>query len=149
MAGSVNKVILVGNLGYNPEIRTQQSGSKIASLTIATSEHWKDRQTDEWRENTQWHRVVIFNERLVNLAEKHLTKGRKVFIEGQLKTRKWIDREGVERYTTEIVLTAFRGELVLLDSKDQKQSSRKNQQQSNQDGWDSSMPNDLNDEIPF
>jgi len=116
MAGSVNKVILVGNLGKDPDVRTTQMGTKVVNLTLATSDTWNDRQTGERKENTEWHRVVIFNERLADVAEKYLRKGRKVFIEGQLKTRKWTDQQGMERYTTEVVVDRFRGELVLLDS---------------------------------
>lgn len=114
MAGSVNKVILVGNLGRDPEIRHTQSNQKIVHLSIATSERWKDRQTGEQRERTEWHRVVIFNENLADVAERYLQKGRSVYLEGQLQTRKWTDQSGQEKYTTEIVLTRFRGELVLL-----------------------------------
>ncbi|AOX20615.1 single-stranded DNA-binding protein [Kozakia baliensis] len=116
MAGSVNKVILVGNLGRDPETRNSQSGSKIVNMTIATSETWNDRNSGEKRERTEWHRVVIFNDRLADVAERFLRKGRKVYIEGQLQTRKWTDQSGQERYTTEIVLDRFRGELVLIDS---------------------------------
>ncbi len=114
MAGSVNKVILVGNLGRDPEVRYTQDNRKIVHLTIATSERWKDRGTGEARERTEWHRVVIFNENLAEVAERYLSKGRSVYIEGQLQTRKWTDQSGQERYTTEIVLQRFRGELVLL-----------------------------------
>ncbi len=114
MAGSVNKVILVGNLGRDPEVRYTQDNRKIVHLTVATSERWKDRGTGEARERTEWHRVVIFNENLADVAERYLSKGRSVYIEGQLQTRKWTDQNGQERYTTEIVLQRFRGELVLL-----------------------------------
>jgi single-strand DNA-binding protein len=114
MAGSVNKVILVGNLGRDPEVRYTQSNQKIVHLAIATSERWKDRQSGEQRERTEWHRVVIFNENLADVAERYLSKGRSVYLEGQLQTRKWTDQSGVEKYTTEIVLQRFRGELVLL-----------------------------------
>jgi single-strand DNA-binding protein len=116
MAGSVNKVILVGNLGKDPEIRTLQSGTKIANLSVATSETWNDRQTGERKERTEWHRVVIFNERLADIAERFLRKGRKVYLEGALETRKYTDQSGQEKYTTEVVLRNFRGELTLLDS---------------------------------
>ncbi|HEV2335977.1 MAG TPA: single-stranded DNA-binding protein, partial [Stellaceae bacterium] len=116
MAGSVNKVILVGNLGRDPEIRSTQDGMRIANLNLATSESWRDRNTGERKEKTEWHRVVIFNERLTELAEKYLKKGSKVYVEGALQTRKWIDNAGVEKYTTEVVLTRFRGELTMLDS---------------------------------
>lgn len=174
MAGSVNKVILVGNLGKDPDVRTTQMGTKVVNLTLATSDTWNDRQTGERKENTEWHRVVIFNERLADVAEKYLRKGRKVFIEGQLKTRKWTDQQGMERYTTEVVVDRFRGELVLLDSNrsggddmgygdDYGSSapmaptsrpampSQPSQNKSRGGGWDSSMPgnNDLDDEIPF
>lgn len=117
MAGSVNKVILVGNLGKDPEVRTSQSGMKIVSLTLATSDTWNDRQSGERRERTEWHRVVIFNERLADVAERFLRKGRKVYLEGALQTRKWTDQSGQERYTTEVIVERFRGELVLLDSR--------------------------------
>ncbi|MCE2579714.1 single-stranded DNA-binding protein [Gluconacetobacter entanii] len=116
MAGSVNKVILIGNLGKDPEIRNSQSGAKIVSLTVATSESWNDRASGERRERTEWHRVVIFNERIGDVAERFLRKGRKVYLEGTLQTRKWTDQSGMERYTTEVVIDRFRGELVLLDS---------------------------------
>jgi single-strand DNA-binding protein len=116
MAGSVNKVILVGNLGKDPEVRTTQSGSKIVNLTLATSENWTDRASGERKERTEWHRVVIFNDRIGEVAERYLRKGRKVYIEGSLQTRKWTDQAGQERYTTEVVLSQFRGELVLIDS---------------------------------
>ena len=116
MAGSVNKVILVGNLGKDPEVRTTQSGTKIVNLSVATSETWNDRQTGERKERTEWHRVVIFNERLADVAERYLRKGRKVYLEGSLQTRKWTDQSGQEKYTTEVVLRRFRGELTLLDS---------------------------------
>ncbi|MFT8711564.1 single-stranded DNA-binding protein [Komagataeibacter rhaeticus] len=116
MAGSVNKVILVGNLGKDPEIRNSQNGAKIVSLTLATSDTWNDRASGERRERTEWHRVVIFNERLGDVAERFLRKGRKVYLEGSLQTRKWTDQSGQDRYTTEVVVDRFRGELVLLDS---------------------------------
>jgi single-strand DNA-binding protein len=116
MAGSVNKVILVGNLGRDPELRSTQDGTRIANFTVATSESWRDRVSGERKERTEWHRVVIFNERLAEVAEKYLKKGAKVYIEGALQTRKWTDNSGQERYTTEIVLQRFRGELTMLDS---------------------------------
>lgn len=115
MAGSINKVILVGNLGRDPEIRSTQDGMRIANLAIATSESWRDRVSGERRERTEWHRVVIFNERLAEVAEKYLKKGRRVYVEGALQTRKWTDNSGQERYTTEVVLSRFRGDLVMLD----------------------------------
>ena len=114
MAGSVNKVILLGNLGRDPEIRNTQDGAKIVNLSIATSEKWKDRMSGEPRERTEWHRVVIFNENLARIAEQYLRKGSSVYVEGQLQTRKWNDQQGVEKYTTEVVLGRFRGELTLL-----------------------------------
>jgi single-strand DNA-binding protein len=114
MAGSVNKVILVGNLGRDPEIRTLNSGDKIANLRIATSETWRDRASGERKEKTEWHQVVIFNENIVKVAESYLKKGSTVYIEGSLQTRKWTDQQGVEKYSTEIVLQKFRGELTML-----------------------------------
>ena len=115
MAGSVNKVILVGNLGRDPEIRSTQDGMRIANLNLATSESWRDKMSGERKEKTEWHRVVIFNERLVEVAEKYLRKGSKIYVEGQLQTRKWTDQQGQERYTTEVALQRFRGELTMLD----------------------------------
>jgi single-strand DNA-binding protein len=117
MAGSVNKVILVGNLGRDPEVRNLQDGSKVVHLSVATSERWKDRQSGENRERTEWHRVVIFNDRLGEVAERYLRKGSKVYLEGALQTRKWTGQDGQERYTTEVVLQRFRGELTLLDGR--------------------------------
>ncbi|HLS59177.1 MAG TPA: single-stranded DNA-binding protein [Paracoccaceae bacterium] len=117
MAGSVNKVILVGNLGQDPEVRSFPSGGKVCNLSVATSETWKDRQTGERRERTEWHRVAIYSEPLVNIAERFLRKGSKVYLEGQLETRKWQDQSGQDRYTTEVVLRPYRGELTLLDSR--------------------------------
>ena len=114
MAGSVNKVILVGNLGKDPEIRRTQDGRPIANLSIATSETWRDKGTGERKEKTEWHRVVIFNEGLCKVAEQYLKKGAKVYIEGQLQTRKWTDQSGVEKYSTEIVVSRFKGELTML-----------------------------------
>jgi single-strand DNA-binding protein len=117
MAGSVNKVILVGNLGRDPEVRTLNNGGKVVQLNVATSESWRDRQSGERQERTEWHRVVIFNENLGEIAEKYLRKGSKVYLEGQLQTRKWTDNSGQERYTTEVVLQRYRGELTLLDGR--------------------------------
>jgi len=117
MAGSVNKVILVGNLGRDPEVRTTQDGLKIVNLSVATSETWRDRNSGERKERTEWHRVVIFNERLAEVAEKYLRKGSKIYVEGALQTRKWTDQSGQDRYTTEVVLQRFRGELTMLDSR--------------------------------
>ena len=117
MAGSVNKVIIIGNLGRDPEVRTFQNGGKVCNLTVATSETWKDRNTGERRERTEWHRVAIFNEALVRLAEQYLHKGSKVYLEGQLETRKWQDQSGQDRYTTEIVLRPYKGEMTFLDGR--------------------------------
>ncbi len=152
MAGSVNKVILVGNLGRDPEVRSTQDGAKIVQLSLATSESWKDRSTGERREKTEWHRIVIFNERLADVAEQYLRKGSKLYVEGQLQTRKWTDKEGMERYTTEIVLGKFRGELTMLDTRASEGGGY--------GGESSSEPvaagagggggaSDLDDEIPF
>jgi single-strand DNA-binding protein len=117
MAGSVNKVILVGNLGADPEIRTLTSGDRVANLRVATSESWRDRGSGEKKERTEWHRVVIFNDNLVKVAENYLRKGSKVYIEGALQTRKWTDQSGQEKYSTEVVLQKFRGELTMLDGR--------------------------------
>lgn len=117
MAGSVNKVLLIGNLGSDPEVRSMTSGDEVASFSIATSESWKDKATGERKDRTQWHKVVIFNSALVNVARNYLRKGSKVYIEGQLETRKWTDKEGRDQYTTEVVLRPYRGELTMLDSK--------------------------------
>lgn len=117
MAGSVNKVILVGNLGRDPEARSMQDGGQVVNLNLATSESWKDRSTGERKEKTEWHRVVIFNDNLGKIATQYLRKGSKVYIEGALQTRKWTDKEGNEKYTTEIVIGRFNGALTLLDSK--------------------------------
>jgi single-strand DNA-binding protein len=117
MAGSVNKVILVGNLGRDPEVRRLNSGEPVVNLRIATSETWKDKASGERKEKTEWHSVVIFNENLARVAEQYLKKGSKVYVEGQLQTRKWQDQQGQEKYTTEIVLQRFRGELTILDSR--------------------------------
>jgi len=117
VAGSVNKVILIGNLGKDPEIRTTGDGTKVASFTLATSENWKDRTSGERKERTEWHRIVIFNDRLVDVVERFVKKGSKLYIEGALQTRKWTDNTGQERYTTEVVLQKFRGELTMLDGR--------------------------------
>lgn len=117
MAGSVNKVILVGNLGADPDVRSFQNGGKVCNLSVATSENWKDKTTGERREKTEWHRVAIFSEGLVRVAEQYLKKGAKVYIEGQLETRKWQDQNGQDRYTTEIVLRNFSSQMVMLDGR--------------------------------
>jgi single-strand DNA-binding protein len=123
MAGSVNKVIIVGNLGKDPEIRTFQNGGRVASFSVATSENWKDKSTGEKKEKTEWHRISVFNENLVGVIERFLKKGSKVYLEGQLETRKWTDKEGKERYTTEVVLRPFRGELTMLDGANNNRAS--------------------------
>jgi single-strand DNA-binding protein len=117
MAGSVNKVILVGNLGRDPEIRSTQDGTRVANLSLATSESWRDKNSGERRERTEWHRVVVLNDRLVDVCERFLKKGSKIYIEGALQTRKWTDQSGQEKYTTEVVLQKFRGELTMLDGR--------------------------------
>ena len=117
MAGSINKVILVGNLGRDPKIRSTNDGMRIANLALATSETWRDRNSGERKERTEWHRVVIFNERLVEVVEKYVRKGSKLYIEGALQTRKWTDNAGVEKFSTEVVLAKFRGELTMLDGR--------------------------------
>ncbi len=152
MAGSVNKVVLLGNLGKDPEIRNTTTGQKIANLSIATSDSWKDK-TGAKQERTEWHRVVIFNNALAELAEKYLRKGSKVYVEGQLQTRKWTDQNGQDRYTTEIVLSNFRGELVLLDSRQSSDGISFDAPAQN-NGWDSqemssSSSGGFDDEIPF
>nr|WP_294555944.1 single-stranded DNA-binding protein [uncultured Rhodopila sp.] len=117
MAGSVNKVILVGNLGKDPEVRSTQDGSKIVNLTLATSETWNDRASGERKEKTEWHRIVIFNDRVADVAERFLKKGAKIYVEGSLQTRKWTDQQGQERYTTEVVIGRFNGQLTMLDTR--------------------------------
>jgi single-strand DNA-binding protein len=117
MAGSVNKVILIGNLGRDPEVRTMQSGGRVCNLSVATSESWRDKSSGERKERTEWHRVVVFNDNLVKLCESYLRKGSKIYIEGQLETRKWQDQSGQEKYSTEVVLRPFRGEITMLDSR--------------------------------
>ena len=156
MAGSVNKVILVGNLGKDPEIRTMQSGDKVANFSIATSESWKDKASGERKEKTQWHNVVIWNQGLVGIVERFIKKGSKVYLEGQLETRKYTDNNGVDKYTTEVVLRPFRGELTMLDSKGGGESGsfRDNSGGQSYDAGpapaNNSRPADaLEDEIPF
>src|SRR5688572_8929626 len=117
MAGSVNKVILVGNLGKDPEVRRMGSGEPVVNLSLATSESWRDKATGERKEKTEWHRVVIFNENIARVAEQYLKKGSKVYVEGQLQTRKWTDQSGQEKYSTEVVIQRFRGDLTLLDGR--------------------------------
>jgi single-strand DNA-binding protein len=171
MAGSVNKVILVGNLGKDPEVRTTQDGQKIVNFTLATSESWNDRASGERKERTEWHRVVIFNENLGTIAEKYLRKGGKVYVEGSLQTRKWTDQSGQEKFTTEVVLSKFRGELTLLDGRRDGESAGAGEGGGYQareraparaaataggrsgsggsPSWDAPKGGDLDDEIPF
>src|SRR3984885_11165888 len=168
MAGSVNKVILVGNLGEDPEIPTLPSGDKVANLNIATSETWKDRNSGERKERTEWHRVVIFNDNLVKVAESYLKKGSTVYIEGSLQTRKWTDNSGVEKYSTEVVLQKFRGELTMLGGRNDGGSADRDYgdggyagggassggggggfQRGGGSGPKETFPADLDDEIPF
>ena len=130
MAGSVNKVILIGNLGADPEIRHTQDGRPIANLRVATSDSWRDKSSGERRERTEWHRVVIFNENLAKIAEQYLKKGAKVYLEGQLQTRKWEDQSGQERYTTEVVLQGFNAQLTMLDGKQRDSSTGDGEQRS-------------------
>lgn len=157
MAGSVNKVILVGNLGADPEVKSFANGGKIANLRVATSEHWKDKNTGERKERTEWHSVVLQSDGLISVAERFLRKGSKVYLEGQLRTRKWQDQSGNDRYSTEISVGGFDGKLVMLDGAN---AGNGNQQQN--DGWNnqssgssSNTPNDspfdngLDDEVPF
>ncbi len=122
MAGSLNKVTLIGNLGRDPEIRYTQDGRKIANFPLATTESWRDRQTNERRDRTEWHRIVVFNEKLAEVIEKYMKKGAKVYLEGQLQTRKWTDPNGQDKYTTEVTIPQFRGEIVMLDSKADRES---------------------------
>ena len=156
MAGSVNKVILVGNLGRDPEARQMQDGNSVVNLSLATSESWRDKNTGERREKTEWHRVVVFNERLVDVAQKYLRKGSKLYIEGQLQTRKWTDQSGVEKYSTEVVLQRFRGELQMLDRAGEVGGGGENYDQGRPSGGgsvgaDGGAPSggSLDDDIPF
>lgn len=160
MAGSVNKVILIGNLGRDPEVRSFQNGGKVCNLSIATSETWKDKQSGERRERTEWHRVAIFSEPLANVAERYLKKGSKVYIEGQLETRKWTDQQGVEKYSTEVVLRPYRSELTMLDGRNDNGGGMSGGGGYDDRGGSSgggggfsggggNFNNDLDDEIPF
>lgn len=157
MVGSINKVILVGNLGADPRVSNSANGTKIVNLTVATSDSWKDKLSGERKERTEWNRVVIFNPQLADVAERYLRKGSKVYIEGQLQTRKWEDNSGQERYTTEVVLQNFSGNLVLLDSRGDGVPAGGNDvfsaaPSANGSGWDNSpaaAPADLDDDIPF
>ena len=148
MAGSVNKVILVGNLGKDPETRSMQDGSKIVNFSLATSETWNDRSSGERKEKTEWHRVVVFNEHAAGFAEKYLRKGAKVYVEGALQTRKWTDKDGVEKYSTEIVIGKFKGELVSLDSKGGEAAPAQPSTQRNSPATRAAR-DDLDEEIPF
>jgi single-strand DNA-binding protein len=158
MAGSVNKVILIGNLGRDPEVRSFQNGGKVCNLALATSEQWKDKNTGERQERTQWHQIAIFNEGLVRIAEQYLKKGSKVYIEGQLETRKWQDQSGNDRYTTEVVLRGYGSAMTMLDSRNAGSSGGGSSDGGSSYGQDSSssygqsssdFSNDLDDEIPF
>ena len=154
MSGSVNKVTLVGNLGRDPEVRAMQNGDKIVQLSVATSDRWKDKNSGEQRERTEWHRVVIFNEALARIAEQYLKKGSTVYLEGQLQTRKWTDQQsGQEKYTTEVVLQRYRGELTLLGSRSNNQINNDEQNveidEPNQMSIANDIASDLDDEIPF
>ncbi len=161
MAGSVNKVILVGNLGKDPEIRSFQNGGRVAHFSIATSESWKDKSSGEKKERTEWHRVSVMNDNLVGIVERFLKKGSKVYIEGQLETRKWQDQSGQDKYTTEVVLRPYRGELTLLDSAnrgggssggdsmDPYSSSPSSLSSSSSSQSSSSPPPELDDDVPF
>lgn len=141
MAGSVNRVTLVGNLGRDPEIRSTQEGKEIANLSVATSETWRDRNTGERRERVEWHRVVVFNENLVKVCKEYLSKGRKVYVEGQLQTRKWQDQSGNDRYSTEVVLGQYRGDIQILDSREAREDGPAPPRDM--------APANLDDEIPF
>jgi single-strand DNA-binding protein len=148
MAGSINKVIILGHLGGDPEVRMSQDGSKIVTFSVATTESWTDKMSGERKDKTEWHRVVIFNDRLADVAEKYLKKGSKAYVEGHLQTRQWKDNSGVDRYTTEVVISRFRGELVLLD----RAQNSGGDFQSSATSSESSKSNNsfgLDDEIPF
>ena len=165
MAGSVNKVILVGNIGKDPEIRSTQSGGKIANLTLATSETWNDKGSGERKEKTEWHRVVVFNDRLVDVVERFVKKGRKIYVEGSLQTRKWTDQSGQEKYTTEVVVDRFRGDITLLDSNrggdeggmgggeggyaPRQPAARQPARSGGAPSWEPNKGGDLDDDIPF
>jgi single-strand DNA-binding protein len=148
MAGSVNKVILIGNLGKDPEVRRTQDGKPICNLTIATSESWRDKSSGERKEKTEWHRVVIFSEPLCKIAEQYLKKGSKVYLEGALQTRKWTDQSGVEKYSTEVVLQGFGGTLTMLDGP-ARNEPKEEQQSISQRAMPKARNADMDDEIPF
>ena len=159
MAGSINKVILVGNVGKDPEIRTFSNGGKVCNFSLATSESWRDKQSGEKRDATQWHNIAIFNENLIKVVESYVKKGSKLYLEGQLQTRKWQDRDGNDRWTTEVVLQRFRGELVMLDGRNSGGGGGYNQDQGGYSGGGGSRSAsamegpkedfELDDEIPF
>ena len=170
MAGSVNKVILIGNMGKDPEVRTTQDGTKIVNLTMATSETWNDRASGERKERTEWHRVVIFNDRVADVAERYLKKGAKIYVEGSLQTRKWTDQSGQERYTTEVVIGRFNGQLTMLDTRgggegggagegggyrserppaQRVPAGAAEQRSGGGPSWEAPKGGDLDDEIPF
>ncbi|MDR0744697.1 MAG: single-stranded DNA-binding protein [Holosporales bacterium] len=144
MAGFLNKVMLIGNLGKDPEIKFMPDGSKIANFTMATSEYWKDKLSGERKEKTEWHRVAVYNDRLVDFVEKYVRKGTRLYIEGQLQTRRWTDQAGVEKYTTEVFLSKFKGEIAIMDSK------RTDFDQASVDEHSKEATDvELNDDIPF
>ena len=157
MVGSVNKVILLGNLGRDPEIRSMQSGKKMAAFSIATSKRWKDKNTQEQKESTSWHNIVVFNEGLVDVIEKYVKKGSKIYVEGELQTRKWQDKDGNDRYTTEVILQGYNCNLTLLDSRNSNSQVSDNSQEMDQSKpiEDNSFRNqsgdsdDLDEDIPF
>ena len=153
MAGSVNKVILLGNIGKNPDIKSTQNGSKLASFSIATSKRWKDKQTQEYKDKTEWHKVVVFGEGLVDIVDKYVKKGSKIYIEGELQTRKWQDQTGNDRYTTEIVLQGFNSTLTLLDNKGNSTSvsekSEENIVANNTPESQNEKDSSIDDDIPF
>jgi single-strand DNA-binding protein len=158
MAGSVNKVILVGNLGRDPEIRTLNSGERVANLSLATSETWRDKASGERKEKTEWHRVVIFNDNIVKVCENYLKKGSTVYVEGQLQTRKWTDQQGVEKYSTEVVIQKFKGELTMLGGRGDGGGASRGGDDDYSSGFSTGGANkpsgpresyDLNDDIPF
>ena len=149
MAGSVNKVILIGNLGKDPEVRRTTSGDPVVNLSVATSESWRDKASGERKEKTEWHRVVIFNKNLADVAEKYLRKGSKVYVEGQLQTRKWTDKDGAEKYSTEVVLQNFRGELTMLDGRNGGSEGGGGGSRGASEAPASFQRDEMDDEIPF
>ena len=157
MVGSVNKVILLGNLGRDPEIRSMQSGSKMANFSIATSKRWKDRNTQEQKEKTSWHNIVVFGDGLVDIVEKYVKKGSKIYVEGELQTRKWQDKDGNDKYTTEVILQGYNCNLTLLDSRNNTSNQIDNQNQDNENNStsddsftsESNDSNNIDEDIPF